>query len=392
MADFILKPGREKSLKRKHPWVFDGAIAERRGRYKAGDTVNLLDSDRQFLAKGTVSPESSILVRVWSFDPNEPVDHALIKRRLDMAIAARESFDPKAGRRLVHGESDGMPSLVVDQYDQVIVVQFGAMAAERWRETVVAHLAKRLNPTAIYERSDSDGRRYEGLEPETGLLHGGLPDSVIIEENGVKMLVDVAGGHKTGAYLDQRDNRLFVQQHARAKRVLNTFCYTDGFGLHAAKGGATEVVSVDSSASALEIARHNVSLNPDLNIGSFNWCEADVFGFLREQVDGGERYDMVILDPPKFVKSVKHVDRAARAYKDIAMLGAKLLNPGGMLVNFSCSSAMSLDLFRKVTASAFSDANVDGCLIKTLHAPRDHWVSMAFPEGDYLKGFVTVSR
>jgi 23S rRNA (cytosine1962-C5)-methyltransferase len=387
----ILKAGREKSLLRRHPWVFSGAIARTEGTPLQGDTVRVVANDGRFLALAACNPDANISARVWDWHEDTRIDADFFRNRLAQAIGLRRSVFPRSpqeAERLVHGESDGLPGLIVDRYADVLVVQVSSAGCNRWREVIVDALQETTAPRAIYERSDSDVLELEGLAPRTGLVKGVLDSSVIeIRENGVRLRVDVAKGHKTGFYLDQRDNRMQVGRMAQGRDVLNCFCYTGGFTVQALVHGASSVASVDSSAEALEHAREHVALNA-MPAERCEWIDADVFQCLRKFRDQGRSFDMIILDPPKFAPTAATAERAARGYKDINLLGFKLLRPGGLLATFSCSGGVSADLFRKIVAGAALDASVDAQVINQFHASSDHPISLAFPEGEYLKGLL----
>ncbi|MET0718472.1 MAG: class I SAM-dependent rRNA methyltransferase, partial [Pseudoxanthomonas sp.] len=295
---------------------------------------------------------------------------------------------PQEAERLVHGESDGLPGLILDRYADVVVMQISSAGCDRWRTSIIEALRDLTGARAIYERSDADVLELEGLPHRTGLVDGTLESPIVeIEENGIRLHVDVATGHKTGFYLDQRDNRAQVGRLCRDRDVLNCFCYTGGFSLQALAHGARSVVSVDSSAPALDLARAHVELN-GLPQDRCEWVDADVFQHLRKLRDQGRKFDLIILDPPKFAPTAASAERAARGYKDINLLAFKLLRPGGVLATFSCSGGVSQDLFRKIVAGAAVDAQADAQLFAQLHASADHPVSMAFPEGEYLKGLL----
>jgi 23S rRNA (cytosine1962-C5)-methyltransferase len=391
MAQLILKPGKERSLARRHPWIFEGSVDRLDGRARPGDTVEVVDS-RNVKAKAAWSPTSMIRARIWSFDPDEIIDNAFFKRRVAAAVARRRALPELAGQqglRLIHAESDGLPGVIADQYGDTVVVQLTSAGADKWREAIADALAKATGCARIYERSDSEVRGLEGLEPRTGWLRGEAPASpVVIEEHGVRMAVDYIGGHKTGFYLDQRDNRRFLKELAAGKRVLNCFCYTGGFSLQALAGGAAEVVSIDSSEPALAQAKENLALNPQLDAGRAEWRGANVFDELRRLKAAGERYDLIVLDPPKFAPSASHAERAARAYKDINLHGFKLLAPGGFLMTYSCSGGIGVELFQKIVAGAAQDAGRSARIVKRLQGAADHPVDLAFPEGEYLKGLL----
>ena len=414
----ILKAGREKSLQRRHPWIFSGAVECIDGAPASGDTVPVRDTEGKFLAWAAYNADSQITARVWSWDESEIIDADFFRKRITNALARRSVIllpdettshstkpasaqvtgylppgegcgggKPGDGTRLIHAESDGLPGLIVDQYGKVIVLQLGSAGPERWRETLADILQDLCSPVCIYERSDSDGRELEGLPSRNGVLRGALPDQVEVTEHGLRFKVDVSAGQKTGFYLDQRDNRALTGMLALDKEVLNCFCYTGGFSLYALRGGAKSVLSIDSSREALEIARHNVEIN-GLDATRAEWQCADVFEALRKLRDQNRKFDLIVLDPPKFAPTAAFAEKAARAYKDINLLGFKLLRPGGLLFTYSCSGGISDDLFQKIIAGAALDAGVGAQIVKKLHAAADHPVLLNFPEGAYLKGLV----
>ncbi|HQE39398.1 MAG TPA: class I SAM-dependent methyltransferase [Zoogloea sp.] len=390
MADLILKSGNDRSVLRRHPWIFAGSVERLEGRARPGDTVLVMDSRGKPLARAAWSPESQIRARVWSFDPEQSIDHAFIKRTVAASVARRAVHPWLAGQdgvRLIHGESDGLPGVIADRYGAVVVVQLTSAGADKWRDAIVAGLVQATGCSAVYERSDSDVRKLEGLGPVTGLVYGAMPEGALtIVENGVRMEVDVAGGHKTGFYLDQRENRLLTGRLAAGRDVLNCFCYTGGFSLQALAGGAKSVVSIDSSGPALATAARNLALNPQLDASRAEWREDDVFQALRTLKTEGRKFDLIVLDPPKFAPSAAHAERAARAYKDINLLGFRLLNPGGILMTYSCSGGIGLELFQKIVASAAADVGIEARILHRLSAAPDHPVGLAVPEGEYLKG------
>ncbi len=385
-----LKAGREKSLLRRHPWVFSGAVERVDGAPAMGDTVPVRDADGVFLAWAAYNPSSQIIARVWSWHEDETIDTEFFRRKIAAALAARSGLglgDESSGMRVIHAESDGLPGLIVDRYGDVLVLQIGSAGAERWRDTIVAIFQELCNPACIYERSDSDSRGLEGLEVRNGALRGALPDRVEVVEHGLRFAVDVVEGQKTGFYLDQRDNRALTGTLAHDKDVLNCFCYTGGFSLYALRGGAKSVLSIDASGDALRIAQDNLIRN-GLDSTHTEWQEADVFQALRKLRDQGRTFDFIILDPPKFAPTAAFAEKAARGYKDINLLGFKLLRPGGLLATYSCSGGISEDLFQKIIAGAALDAGVDAQIVHKLHACADHPVLLSFPEGAYLKGLV----
>ncbi|MBA3031498.1 MAG: class I SAM-dependent rRNA methyltransferase [Gammaproteobacteria bacterium] len=397
-AQLILHPGKERSLFKRHPWLFDTAVARLDGPARPGDTVTIHSADGRPLAKAAYSPLSKIRARVWSFDIAETIDHAFFKRRVAEAVARRAALPELAGQgehgglRLIHAESDGLPGIIADQYGDTVVVQLTSAGAEKWRAAIVDALAKATGCARIYERSDSEVRGLEGLEPTTGWLLGEAPErEIVIEEHGVKLAVDIVVGHKTGFYLDQRENRRLLAGLSAGKRVLNCFCYTGGFSLQALAGGAASVLSIDSSQPALQQAAANLALNPQLaaeRAHDVEWRCANVFDELRRLKAAGETFDLIVLDPPKFAPSASHAERASRAYKDINLHGFKLLSPGGLLMTYSCSGGVGLDLFQKIAAAAACDAGRTARIVKRLQGSADHPVDLAFPEGEYLKGLL----
>jgi 23S rRNA (cytosine1962-C5)-methyltransferase len=458
MKTIRLKEGRERSLLRRHPWIFDGAIA--RGGADSGETVRVERHDGAFLAWAAFSPTSKIRSRIWSFDESERIDASFFVARIAAAIGARRLFDIDSDAlRLVHGESDGLPGLIVDRYGDTLVAQFSSCGSERWKKEISAALLTQTGLTRLYERSDASVRALEGLPEATGwLMNGaatlvasrtalpperaasrgsepadaglegtrkggvsppgglqglglrpseassvapaleiGLPASsteIIIREHDWRLKLDIAQGHKTGFYLDQRDSRqrfAAITRHRKFQRVLNCYCYTGGFTVAALAGGAAHVTSIDSSGPAIELARANVALN-GFDAGRTTMLDADVNASLRRFGQEGRSFDAIVLDPPKFAPTAAHADRAARAYKDINRLALAILEPGGVLMTYSCSGGISADLFHKIVASAGSDAGVDAFITERLGAAPDHPMTVAFPEGEYLKGLVLVRR
>ena len=388
-----LRDGKERSLQRRHPWVFEGSIAS--GKADSGETVRVNAHDGKFLAWASFSPTSMIRVRAWSFDEAERIDAAFFERRIVQAIALRARLPIASdGVRLIHGEADGLPGLIVDRYADVLSAQFLSAGVERWKATIADLLLKATGLTRLYERSDAGVRGLEGLQEVTGWLRGDGPTEVTIREHEWKLTVDVAEGHKTGFYLDQRDNRkLFADtvKHFGYQRVLNCYCYTGGFSVAALAGGAAHVTSVDSSSPTLERATAHVALN-GFDASRHDTLDADVNQTLRDAIRDGKRFDAIVLDPPKFAPTAAHAERAARAYKDINRLAFMLLEPGGALFTFSCSGGVSADLFHKIVAGAGLDANVDGLIYARVGAAPDHAMTVTFPEGEYLKGLMIIKR
>jgi 23S rRNA (cytosine1962-C5)-methyltransferase len=386
VANVVLKRGREKPVLNRHPWIFSGAVARIEGEVEDGDLVAVVDSRGSYLGTGYLNRQSQIVVRLLNWDPDEGVDDAFWLQRLRRAIDARQRLGGTDALRLVYAEADLLPGLIVDRYGDWLVMQCLTLGIARRRDLLTALLAQLLEPAGIYARDDADVRLQEGLPLESGVLWGEAPpDRVEIGEHGRRFLVDVREGHKTGFYLDQRDNRLRASAYCAGADVLNSFAYTGSFGIYAAGAGAQSVVNVDSSEQALEMAEENLALNgsqpQEMVVG-------DVFQVLREYREAGRTFDLVILDPPKFATSQAQVMDATRGYKDINMLALQLLRPGGTLVTFSCSGRVSADLFQKVVFGASVDAGRDAQIAERLFQGPDHPVLLTFPESAYLKGLI----
>ena len=394
MASIILKPGREKSILRRHPWIFSGAVQQANQNIASGATVDVLSSKGEFLARGAYSPQSQIRVRVWTFD-NESVNEEFFRKRIRASLNTRNSIISSRdinALRLIYAESDDIPGLIVDRYDDLLVLQSLTAGSEYWKETIVDILLEETDLKNIYERSDADVRELEGLLPRIGILRGSIIHSPLtIQEHGLKFLVDIEHGHKTGFYLDQRANRQRVRTLAKDKDILDCFCYTGGFTLNALAGDAKSVLSVDASSDALTLARQNVELNK-LQIKKAQFLEGDVFQVLRKFRDEARSFDMIILDPPKFAPTAAQADKAARGYKDINLLAFKLLRPNGILITFSCSGGIDAALFQKIVSGAALDAGVDAQIIEHLSQASDHPISLHFPEGAYLKGLICIRK
>jgi len=395
MASLILKPGREKSLLKRHPWVFSGAVGAIDGDTLPGETVRIHSARGDFLAWAAYSPHSQIRARVWSWDEKDVIDEEFLLRRLSRSISKRQvdcsqesALNSLSAMRLVHAESDNLPGLIIDRYSDTLVVQILSAGIEAWRETIIDLAVRITNIGQVYERSDVDKRKQEGLPLRTGVLRGDETSQLVqINENGLLFFVDIRNGHKTGFYLDQRANRSLIRNLAGSKDTLDCFCYTGGFTANLLAGGAASVVAIDSSLEAIQLGKKNVSLN-NLPSEKVDWINGDVFYVLRSFRDARRSFDFIILDPPKFAQTASQVDKASRGYKDINLLALKLLNPGGILVTFSCSGGISEDLFQKIVASAALDAKVDAQILKRLHQAPDHPTALNFPEGAYLKGFM----
>ena len=393
MKTIRLRPGKERSLQRRHPWVFAGSVDN--GRADPGETVRVEDAAGNFLAWGAYSGNSLIRVRAWSFDESERIDRAFFERRITRALALRTRLPiASSGVRLVHGEADGLPGLVVDRYGDTLSVQFLAAGTERWKDTLADLLLQASGAARLYERSDASVRGLEGLEPRSGWLRGDGSTELLISEHGWQLTLDVARGHKTGYYLDQRDNRAHFARWVRqfgCRQVLNCYSYTGGFTVAALAGGAAQVTSVDSSAPALQRVQAHVQLN-GFDAAASECVDADVNAYLRRSLDAGRKFDAIVLDPPKFAPTAAHAERAARAYKDINRLALLLLAPGGLLFTFSCSGGIGAELFHKIVAGAAIDAGVDGAIVQRLEGACDHPTTLFFPEGEYLKGLVVTRQ
>ena len=384
-----LKRGRDRSLKRRHPWIFSGAIEKESG--KAGETVEVRNDSGQAIALAAYSPTSQIRARVWTFDAAEVVDKDFFRKRLQHAISLRDGLEAAKhtnALRLVHGESDGLPGLVVDRYADVLVAQFLAAGVERWREEILDALVELTGCEAVYERSDADVRKLEGLQPKIGFARGNKSASRCpIIEYGLNFRVDVEQGQKTGFFLDQRENRQRVRALAAGREVLDGFAYTGGFSIAALAGGAKRVTAIESSKDAIQIAKENLAANP-LDASKVEFVQADVFQRLRTLRDQNAKFGLIVLDPPKFAPTAAQAKNAARAYKDINLLALKLLAPGGLLATFSCSGGVDATLFQSIVAGAAVDAGADAKIIERFSASADHPVALEFPEGEYLKGLL----
>ncbi len=386
-----LRPGREGSVLRYHPWIFSGAILEVHGNPGLGDTVDIIAGETP-LGRGAWSPESQIQVRVWSFDPAEEIGPAFFRGRLARAIAARgtlaEGTSPSRAGRLVNAESDFVPGLIVDRYGAFLVCQFLAAGAERWKGEIIALLRDLVPCAGIYERSDVAVREKEGLLRTKGMLWGEPPpERVEIEEHGCRYRVDLVEGHKTGFYLDQSENRLALREWSPGAEVLNGYAYSGAFAVSALAAGAERVCNIDSSASALALATENYARN-EIAASRTENVEGDVPRVLRQFRDSRRKFDLAILDPPKFAESKSQLERASRGYKDINLLAIKLLRPGGILMTFSCSGLLSPEDFQWIVASAARDAARDAQILRRLGQAADHPTALSYPEGTYLKGLV----
>jgi 23S rRNA (cytosine1962-C5)-methyltransferase len=385
-----LKRGREKSLRRRHPWIFSGAVERSSGPIEPGSTVAVVAADGQFLAWAAMSPSSQIRLRVWSFEAADRIGPEFLVGRLESALNARRNLGmltDEGACRLVFGESDGLPGLIVDRYGAFLVCQFLAAGVEYWREAIVAGLVDLLAPAGVYERSDASVRRKEGLSARAGVLYGKAPPETLeIEQPAMRQAVDLAHGQKTGAYLDQRYNHVKVSCYARNAEVLDAFCHTGGFAIACLRAGARSGTLLDASAEALRQSRRVAALNGVE--AACAWQNGDAFVELRAMRDRGQRYDLVVLEPPKFVHSADQIQAGARGYKEVNMLALQLLRPNGFLATFSCSGHVDTALFQSIVAGAAVDARRHAQIIETLGQPADHPIALSFPEAAYLKGLM----
>lgn len=392
MTEVILRRGRASPVMRRHPWIFSGSIDSLEGDPDDGSIVDVYDAGHNWLARGYINRQSQITVRLLTWQRDGVVDRAFWRRRLERCIFARRALasDPTiTAYRLVHAESDYLPGLIVDRYDDFLVLQFLTLGVDQRRDEIVELLVDLLHPAGIYERSDADVREKEGLEPRTGLLWGDEPPYQIeIRENDHRFLVNVRDGHKTGFYLDQRENRASLAPFCGnpGVDVLDAFAYSGAFSVYAAAGGASRLTLVDSSGPALELARQNLALNGHMSTQETEYVEGDVFSVLRAYRAEDQHFDVIILDPPKFAHTRREVERASRAYKDINLLAFQLLRPGGVLFTTSCSGRVSADLFQKIVFGALADTNRKAQIIGRLTQGSDHPIALTFPEGEYLKG------
>jgi len=390
-AAIYLEKGREKSLRRKHPWIFSRGIKRVEGDPVSGETVDVFAANGEWLAKAAYSPSSQIRARIWSFD-KQAIDKSFFVQRIKQAQLLREEIierDGLTGYRLIAAESDGLPGITIDKYQEFLVCQLLSAGAEYQKTSLIEALIECFPACNIYERSDVAIRKKEGLKETMGVLHGEEPPkSVVIEENGIKINVDIQGGHKTGFYLDQRDSRQQSMKYVKDREVLNCFSYTGGFGLYALKGGAKRVINADVSQPALDNAKENALLNGfDISKKRAVFLNADVFKLLREYRDQGTKFEVVIMDPPKFADSKAQLNGACRGYKDINMLAMQILKPGGTLLTYSCSGLMDQNLFQKILSDAALDAERSVKFVERFEQAADHPIDTAYPEGFYLKGF-----
>ncbi len=400
LAQVILKSGRDRSVRNRHPRLFAGGIKQIDGKPKDGEAVDVIDNRGEWLGRGVINQQAQIAVRLMTWDAAEAIDEALWQRRVVAAVQRRDQ-DPNLrdtnARRLIFGESDGLPGVIADDYAGHIVLQVSTLAAAHVKQVIVDALVQATHATSITERSDEERARHERVKESVGPLFGETPgEPVEIHEGIHRFRVNVSGsGQKTGFYLDQRNNRATVARYIkRGDSVLNGFSYTGAFSIYAAAAGACHIINVDSSADALAGAQAHADLNgvarvcADDPTSGMEFVETDAFDDLRTRRKLGEQFDMVILDPPKFAHHTGQIDKAARAYKDLNRVGFSLLKPGGILATFSCSGVVSPDLFQKIIFSAALEAGRDAQIVERLTQASDHPVLLSFPESEYLKGLV----
>lgn len=390
MIDIILKKGKEKAAILRHPWIFSGALDKIKGKPANGEIVAVWSASQEFLAYGYFNDQSRVALRLMEWDQNVTIDEAWYTQRLEKAIASRAHLlnENTNTCRLVFSEADLLPGLIVDKYADFLSLQILSAGMETVKETIINILRSLLNPKGIFDKSDAGARKHENLEPEQGLLWGEEPPEFIeVKENGIVYHINIADGQKSGFYCDQRDNREILAAYTEGKSVLDCFCYSGGFTLNSLKAGASHVTSVDSSALAIETLQHNLKLNGFSETMQTS-VQSDVNKQLRVFKEENQKFDVVVLDPPKYAPSRSALDRAARAYKDLNRLGMMLLEPGGILATYSCSGAVDMETFKQIIAWAALDAGREVQILKQFHQPEDHPIRMSFPEGEYLKGLL----
>jgi 23S rRNA (cytosine1962-C5)-methyltransferase len=390
MIDVVLKKGKEKAAILRHPWIFSGALDKVKGSPENGEVVTVRSSDKEFLAYAYYNDQSRVALRLLEWDENTTIDKAWYIQKLQNAIRSRSHILSENTNtcRLVFSEADFLPGLIVDQYADFLSLQILSAGIEAVQEDIINILRQELNPKGIFDKSDAGARKHENLEPVQGLLWGEAPPEFIeVRENGIRYHINIADGQKSGFYCDQRENRMILAEYTRDKRVLDCFCYSGGFTLNSLKNGAGQVTSVDSSALAIETLQHNLELN-GFEKDKQESIQSDVNKQLRAFKDTGQKFDVVVLDPPKYAPSRSALDRAARAYKDLNRLGMMLLEPGGILATFSCSGAVDMETFKQIIAWAALDAGREVQIIRQFSQPEDHPVRLSFSEGEYLKGLL----
>lgn len=390
MIDVILKKGKEKAAMLRHPWIFSGAIDKIKGKPQNGEVIRVTSANAEFLAYGYYNDQSRVALRLMEWDESKTIDKEWYQEKLQNAIASRKHLlnEDTNTCRLVFSEADFLPGLIVDQYADFLSLQILSAGIENVKEEIIDLLKEALNPRGIFDKSDAGARKHENLEATQGLLWGETPPEFIeVRENGIAYHINIADGQKSGFYCDQRDNREILAAYSKDKNVLDCFCYSGGFTLNSLKHGAAHVTSVDSSALAIETLAHNLELNGFDATRQLS-IQSDVNKQLRTFKEEGKKFDIVVLDPPKYAPSRSALDRAARAYKDLNRLGMLLLEKGGILATYSCSGAVDMETFKQIIAWAALDAGREVQIIKQFHQPEDHPVRLSFPEGEYLKGLL----
>ncbi len=391
MIDVILKKGKEKAAIQRHPWMFSGAIDKVKGSPVNGEVVMVRAADKEFLAYGYYNAQSRVAVRLLEWDESKTINKEWYHLKLKNAIAARKHVlqDQQTNTcRLVFSEADFLPGLIVDQYADFLSLQVLSSGMDNIKQDIIDILIEELNPKGIFDKSDANARTHENLEVAQGLLWGEMPPEFIeVKENGIRYHINIAEGQKSGFYCDQRDNRRLLADYAAGKNVLDCFSYSGGFSLNSLNQGASHVTSVDSSALALETLKHNLTLN-GYDAAQQTSIQSDVNKQLRIFKEDGKKFDIIVLDPPKYAPSRSALDRAARAYKDLNRLAMHLLESGGLLATFSCSGAVDIDTFKQIIAWAALDAGKEVQILKQFSQPEDHPVRISFSEGEYLKGLL----
>lgn len=391
MAEARLKKGKEKAVKQLHPWVFSGAIESVKGKPANGEIISVTDSSGAFLAKGFYNNQSRVAVRLLEWNEATDIDEEWWRSRVAKAVASRKNILSSGDTnvcRLIFSEADYLPGLIVDKYADYLSVQLHSSGIEQIKSVLLDELQKQLNPKGVFDRSDASARAHEGLEPSHGILAGSLPPEFVeVTENGIKYLINISEGQKSGFFCDQRENRRIVAAHSAGKRVLDCFSYSGGFSLNALSSGASEVISVDSSILAIETLNRNIELN-GFATSKHTSVQSDVNKQLRAFRESGEMFDIVVLDPPKYAPTRSSLDKASRAYKDLNRIGMSLLNSGGLLATFSCSGAVDINHFKQILAWAALDAGKEIQFVYQFCQPEDHPIRASFPEGEYLKGLL----